>query len=102
MKTLVYSTAILTFLLLGIGLAAQEKEKNTSAPAGTPPAPDLGIKVRRLSPRAAVFYVGPWDNSYLALSTQKGIVVIDSGFSKTVAQEVRAASQAAKTQVKSQ
>jgi glyoxylase-like metal-dependent hydrolase (beta-lactamase superfamily II) len=64
------------------------------APAGTPPAPDLGIKVRRLSPRAAVFNVGPWDNTYLALSTQKGIVVIDSGFSKTVAQAVRAAIQA--------
>jgi glyoxylase-like metal-dependent hydrolase (beta-lactamase superfamily II) len=64
------------------------------AVAGTPPVPDLGIKVRRLSPRAAVFNVGPWDNSYLALSTQKGIVVIDSGFSKTVAQEVRAAIQA--------
>lgn len=64
------------------------------AVAGAPPAPDLGIKVRRLSPRAAVFNVGPWDNSYLALATQKGIVVVDSGFSKTVAREVRAAIQA--------
>lgn len=35
-----------------------------------------------------------WDNSYLALSTQRGIVVIDSGFSKTVAQSVRTAIQA--------
>jgi len=92
MKTLVCSIAILTQLLLGVGLAAQEKK--TSAPAGTQSAPDLGIKVRRLSPRAAVFNVGPWDNSYLALATQKGIVVIDSGFSKTVAQAVRAAIQA--------
>ncbi len=65
-----------------------------SAPAQTQTAPDLGIKVRRLSPRAAVFNVGPWDNTYLAVATQKGIVVIDSGFSKTVAQAVRAAIQA--------
>jgi glyoxylase-like metal-dependent hydrolase (beta-lactamase superfamily II) len=65
-----------------------------SAQAETQPAPDLGIQVRRLSPRAAVFNVGPWDNAYLALATRKGIVVIDSGFSKTVAQAVRAAIQA--------
>ena len=65
-----------------------------SAPARVQAAPDLGIKVRRLSPRAAVFNVGPWDNTYLAVATQKGIVVIDSGFSKTVAQAVRAAIQA--------
>lgn len=38
--------------------------------AGTLPDPDLHIKVHRLSPRVAVFNVGPWDNSYLALSTQ--------------------------------
>jgi glyoxylase-like metal-dependent hydrolase (beta-lactamase superfamily II) len=92
MRTLACNIGILTLLLLGVGLAAQEKM--TSAPAETQLAPDLGITVRRLSPRAAVFNVGPWDNSYLALSTQKGIVVIDSGFSKTVAQEVRAAIQA--------
>ena len=55
---------------------------------------DLGITVHRLSPRIAVFNVGPWNNSYLAVATQKGIVVIDSGFSKTVAQAVRAAIQA--------
>jgi len=89
MKTLVCSTSLTALLLLGIGLSAQEKK--TSVPARTQPAPNLGIKVRRLSTRAAVFNVGPWDNSYLALSTQKGIVVIDSGFSKTVAQEVRKA-----------
>ncbi len=65
-----------------------------SAQAETQAAPDLGVKVRRLSPRAAVFHVGPWDNTYLAVATQKGIVVIDSGFSKTVAQAVRAAIQA--------
>jgi glyoxylase-like metal-dependent hydrolase (beta-lactamase superfamily II) len=52
---------------------------------------DLGITVRRLSPRAAVVDAGPWNNSYLAIATQKGIVVIDSGFSKTIAQAVREA-----------
>jgi glyoxylase-like metal-dependent hydrolase (beta-lactamase superfamily II) len=35
--------------------------------------------------------VGPWNNSYLAIATRKGIVVIDSGFSKTIAQAVREA-----------
>jgi glyoxylase-like metal-dependent hydrolase (beta-lactamase superfamily II) len=92
MKTLVRGIGAVTLSLLGLGLAAQEKK--TSAPAGTQPGPDLGITVHRLGPRAAVFNVGPWDNSYLALATQKGIVVIDSGFSKTVAQAVRAAIQA--------
>jgi glyoxylase-like metal-dependent hydrolase (beta-lactamase superfamily II) len=65
-----------------------------TAPAETQPTPDLGITVHRLSPRAAAFNVGPWGNTYLALATQKGIVVIDSGFSKTIAQAVRAAIQA--------
>ena len=64
-----------------------------SASAQTrPQAPsDLGITVRRLSPRAAVVNAGPWNNSYLAIATQKGIVVIDSGFSKTIARAVREA-----------
>jgi len=65
-----------------------------SAQPGPHASPDLGITVHRISPRAAVFTVGPWNNSYLALATQKGIVVIDSGFSKTVAQAVRASIQA--------
>ena len=92
MKTLVRSIGIVALLILGLGLSAQEKK--TAALAGAQPSSDLGVTVRRLSPRAAVFNVGPWDNSYLALATQKGIVVIDSGFSKTVAQAVRAAIQA--------
>ena len=41
-----------------------------------------------------VVNAGPWNNSYGAFATQKGIVVIDSGLSKTVAQAVRAAIQA--------
>jgi glyoxylase-like metal-dependent hydrolase (beta-lactamase superfamily II) len=65
-----------------------------AAQAGSQASPDLGITVHRIGPRAAVFNVGPWNNSYLALATQKGIVVIDSGFSKTVAQAVRASIQA--------
>jgi glyoxylase-like metal-dependent hydrolase (beta-lactamase superfamily II) len=50
--------------------------------------------VRRISPRTAVVNAGPWNNSYLAIATQKGIVVIDSGFSTTVARAVREAIQA--------
>jgi glyoxylase-like metal-dependent hydrolase (beta-lactamase superfamily II) len=67
-----------------------------SASAQTRPqtASDLGITVRRLSPRAAVVQGGPWNNSYLAIATKKGIVVVDSGFSKTVARAVREAIQA--------
>ena len=65
-----------------------------SAQTGPAASPDLGITVHRISPRAAVFNVGPWNNSYLALATEKGIVVIDSGFSKTVARAVRASIQA--------
>ncbi len=60
-------------------------------PVAAQSASDLGITVRRISPRAAVVSGSPWDNSYLALSTQKGIVVVDSGFSKTIAKAVREA-----------
>ncbi len=70
-------------------LAALFSAAAASAQTSTP-----GITVRRLSPRAAVVKVGPWNNSYVALATQKGIVVIDSAFSKTIAQGVREAIQA--------
>ena len=66
-----------------------------SASAQIPPAAtsDLGITVSRLSPRVAVVHTAPWtwNNSYVAIATRKGIVVIDSGFSKTIAQAVRKA-----------
>src|SRR5512142_2888663 len=64
----------------------------TQAQAGA--ASDLGITVRRLSPPLAVVNAGPWNNSYVAIATQKGIVVIDSGFSTRIAQAVRQAIQA--------
>jgi glyoxylase-like metal-dependent hydrolase (beta-lactamase superfamily II) len=66
----------------------------TSALAGTVAPSDLGITVRRISTRVAVVQAGPWNNSYLAIATQKGMAVIDSGFSKTVAQAVRKAIEA--------
>jgi len=66
----------------------------TPEPAGAQTMSDLGIEVRRLSSRTVMVNAGPWNNSYVAIATQKGIVVIDSGFSKTVAQAVRAAIQA--------
>jgi len=64
---------------------------SVSFPVGAQSASDLGMIVRRISPRAAAVTGGPWNNSYLALSTQKGIVVVDSGFSKTIAKVVREA-----------
>jgi glyoxylase-like metal-dependent hydrolase (beta-lactamase superfamily II) len=67
---------------------------SASAETGAQTAADLGITVRRLSPRAAVVHAGPWNNSYLAIATKKGIVVVDSGFSTTIARAVRAAIQA--------
>jgi glyoxylase-like metal-dependent hydrolase (beta-lactamase superfamily II) len=65
-----------------------------SAAAGAEATPDIGITVRRLSPRTAVFNAGPWDNAVVAIATQKGIVVVDSGFSKTIAKAHREAIQA--------
>jgi glyoxylase-like metal-dependent hydrolase (beta-lactamase superfamily II) len=56
--------------------------------------PDIGMTVRRLSFRTAVFNAGPWDNAMVAIATQKGIVVVDSGFSKTIAKTYREAIQA--------
>lgn len=54
----------------------------------------LQINVQPLSPRAAVFYGGPWDSAVVALSTQKGIVVLDAPFSKTISKAFRDAIQA--------
>jgi glyoxylase-like metal-dependent hydrolase (beta-lactamase superfamily II) len=46
---------------------------------------EFDIKVKRLSPRTAVFYGDQWDNAIVAIATQKGIVVVDAPFSKTIA-----------------
>jgi len=75
-------------------MAAPFVVPSASAQTRSPAPSDLGITVRRLSPRAAVVNAGPWNNSYLAIATQKGIVVIDSGFSKTIARAVRESIQA--------
>jgi glyoxylase-like metal-dependent hydrolase (beta-lactamase superfamily II) len=56
------------------------------------PAP-FDITIERLSPRVAVFYGDPWDNAIVAVATQKGIVVIDAPFSKTIAKGFRDAIQ---------
>ncbi|HNX50471.1 MAG TPA: hypothetical protein PLS53_03425 [Thermoanaerobaculaceae bacterium] len=53
--------------------------------AASLPAAEFNIKVDRLSPRTAVFYGDPWGNAIVAVATQKGIVVIDAPFSKTIA-----------------
>ncbi|HVO12785.1 MAG TPA: MBL fold metallo-hydrolase [Vicinamibacteria bacterium] len=72
-------------------LAALFVVPSVSAQTRLQASPDLGITVRRLSPRVAVVSAGPWNNSYLAIATRKGIVVVDSGFSKTIARAVREA-----------
>jgi len=55
------------------------------------PGADFDIKVDRLSPRVAVLSGGPWGNAIVALATQKGIVVIDAPFSRTIASGFREA-----------
>ncbi len=65
-----------------------------SSAAAAEPATKIPIAVRRLSPRVVALNLGPWDNLVLALATQKGIVVVDSGFSKTDAKACRDAIQA--------
>lgn len=61
-------------LLLVLGLAAVSL-----------PAAEFSIKVDRLSPRTAVLYGDPWGNAIVAVATQKGIVVIDAPFSRSIA-----------------
>ncbi len=85
---------MLTHRSCSIFMAALFVAAAASAQTQSKAASDLGITVRRLSPRAIVVNAGPWNNSYVAIATQKGIVVIDSGFSKTVAKAVREAIQA--------
>ncbi len=63
-----------------------------SVSAQSSPSP-FDITVKRLSPRVAVFYGDPWDNAIVAIATQKGIVVIDAPFSKTIAKGFRDAIQ---------
>ena len=67
---------------------------SASAETRSQAAADLGMTVRRISPRVAVVQGGGWNNSYVAIATKKGIVVIDSGFSNTVARAAREAIQA--------
>jgi glyoxylase-like metal-dependent hydrolase (beta-lactamase superfamily II) len=77
-----FTSLFVTALVLANGAAAA---------AGAEPPPELAITVRRLSPRAAIFNGGNWDNAVVALATAKGIVVIDSGISKSVASAYREA-----------
>jgi glyoxylase-like metal-dependent hydrolase (beta-lactamase superfamily II) len=72
-------------LLLTKALLAQGVKDTSTAIS----AVQFDIAVKRLSPRVAVFYGDPWDNAIVALATQKGIVVIDAPFSKTIAQGFR-------------
>jgi glyoxylase-like metal-dependent hydrolase (beta-lactamase superfamily II) len=79
---------VLLLALLAIGLRARE----TSTPAATAgPAPEspFNIDVVRLSPRVGVFYGDPWTNAVVAIASQKGIVVVDAPFSKTITRGFR-------------
>lgn len=73
--------ALLVFVLAAGAMSAQT-------------SPPFDITVKRLSPRVAVFYGDPWDNAIVAIATQKGIVVVDAPFSKTIAAGFRSAIQA--------
>jgi glyoxylase-like metal-dependent hydrolase (beta-lactamase superfamily II) len=70
-------------LALSLGLSAAALHAET-APGGTPRPNEYGLDVVRLSPRVAVVYGGPWDNGIVAVATQKGIVVVDAPFSKSL------------------
>lgn len=74
--------ALLASLVAVAGISAQ-----TTKPA-------FDITVKRLSPRVAVFYGDPWDNAIVAIAGQKGIVVVDAPFSKTISKGFRDAIQA--------
>lgn len=52
--------------------------------AGADRRNELGLDVVRLSPRVAVVYGGPWDNGIVAVAGQKGVVVVDAPFSRTL------------------
>jgi glyoxylase-like metal-dependent hydrolase (beta-lactamase superfamily II) len=54
---------------------------------------DIPIEVVRLSPRVAIFYGSPWDNAIVAVAGQKGIVVVDAPFTRTVGAAFREAIQ---------
>ncbi len=66
-------------------LPAQARQKTDSS--------SIDITVKRLSPRIGLFYGGPWDNAVVALATEKGLVVVDAPFSKTISREFRTAIQ---------
>ena len=85
MKTIPLGIGVLSMMLLAAVLPAQENQKAV--------APSIDITVKRISPRVAVFYGGPWDNAIVAVATQKGIVVVDAPFSKTIARNFRGAIQ---------
>jgi len=46
---------------------------------------EFALDVLRVSPRVTVVYGDPWNNAILALASSKGLVVVDSSWSKTVA-----------------
>jgi glyoxylase-like metal-dependent hydrolase (beta-lactamase superfamily II) len=81
---------------LVMSLLSAAAARNASAAAESPASPvhrseggRFDIDVLRLSPRAAVFYGGPWSNAIVAIASQKGIVVVDAPFCKMFSQGFR-------------
>jgi glyoxylase-like metal-dependent hydrolase (beta-lactamase superfamily II) len=98
---------MLALALLGANLSAQEGKTTTPAasstggtskpqalaPGNVAHANEFGLKVLRVSPRVAVVYGDPWNNAVLALATRKGLVVVDSSWSESIAKGFREAIQ---------
>lgn len=86
-------TAAIALTLLATGFAAPGRAQDATGPKAVAGAGknELGLEVVRLSPRVVVVYGDPWDNGIVAISTKKGIVVVDAPFSKTIGAAFREA-----------
>lgn len=51
----------------------------------------FGIKVEKISNEVKIFSGGVWDENIVAISSQKGLVIIDAPFSRNIASEFRKA-----------
>jgi hypothetical protein len=89
MKTSFCGAVILTLVLHGTNLMAQEANPAATIPLASARGNEFDIAVVQLSPRVAVFYGDPWTNGIVAISAQKGIVAVDAPFSKTISQGFR-------------
>jgi hypothetical protein len=81
-------------LLLGTSRPARENNQAAAqAPSASARGNKFDIDTLRLSLRVAVFYGDPSNNGNVAIAAQKGMVVVDAPFSKTISQGFRDAIQ---------